>query len=267
MAKTNDYASAGTPGADALYEADRELNELYSAITGRRAFSYNPNADPMYRSYAEQYVQNGRLAMRDTMGQAASLTGGYGSSYSQSAGQQRYDEYLRSLGEVLPELYGMAYRQYSDQGAALQDAYDMAFQRRETAYARERDRIADERYAAEQQAAAAAQAFKQMQSNYANLVKLISTTGYKPSDKELQAAGLSRAQAEALRNQYLLDSKPKSSGGGGGGRKSSSSKSTHQSAADAQRIGKAVANGVTGVMSAFPSAHSTTTSSARTGKG
>jgi len=264
MAQSYDAAAQAYGSADALYDAERELDELTAAITGRRAFSYNPSADPMYRNYAGQYVQNGRLAMRDTMGQAAALTGGYGSSYAQGAGQQRYDEYLRSLGEVLPELYGMAYRQYTDQGAALQDAYDMAFQRRETAYARERDRIADERYAAEQQAAAAQTAFKQMQTNYANLVKLISTTGYKPKDKELQAAGLSRAQAEALRNQYLLENKPGSSGGGGGGRKSSSKSTTlHQSAAGAERIGKAVAAGVTGLSGLSPKS----TTSARSGKG
>lgn len=39
------YTNPASP--DALYDAERELDELTSAITGRRAFSYNPNADPM----------------------------------------------------------------------------------------------------------------------------------------------------------------------------------------------------------------------------
>ena len=80
-----------------IYEnnGDGELEALYQAILGRTPFQYRAQDDPFYRSYADQYVQNGRMAMRDTMGSAAALTGGYGSSYAQAAGQQQYDEYLR----------------------------------------------------------------------------------------------------------------------------------------------------------------------------
>jgi len=240
------YASGGIPlkTRDPQSAADQEVNELYAAITGRKAFSYNPNTDPMYRSYADRYVQNGRMAMRDTMGQAAALTGGYGSSYAQSAGQQQYDEYLRSLSEVLPELYGLAYQQYSDQGAALQDAYDMAVGRQQTVYQRGRDALADQRYEAQQAAARQQQAYKQQQTAYTNLVKLISTTGYQPSAAELTAAGLSRAQADALRQEYLRANKllPASGGGGGGGGGRAGTTSTTSAA----RTGKATADGVTG---------------------
>ena len=135
---TNSYANSA-----AGYQPDRELDSLYSAITNRRTFSYDPGSDPLYRSYARQYTQNGRMAMRDTMGQAAALTGGYGSSYSQSLGQQQYNEYMRSLSDVMPELYSMAYQQYKDQGAAMQNAYNMAYQREETEYQRQRDAAAD----------------------------------------------------------------------------------------------------------------------------
>ena len=70
-----------------LYDPDAELERLYAAITGRPAFSYDPASDPVYNSYAQSYQRRGRLAMRNTMGQAAALTGGYGSSYAQSVGQ------------------------------------------------------------------------------------------------------------------------------------------------------------------------------------
>ena len=66
---------------------DKELDALYDQIANRKAFSYDLGADPMYRQYREQYQSAGRLAMENTMGAAASLTGGYGSSYSQQAGQ------------------------------------------------------------------------------------------------------------------------------------------------------------------------------------
>lgn len=73
---------------------DSELDALYDQIANRKAFSYDLGADPMYRQYREQYQSAGRLAMENTMGAAASLTGGYGSSYSQQAGQQAYNAYL-----------------------------------------------------------------------------------------------------------------------------------------------------------------------------
>ena len=144
--------------------------------------------------------------MRDAMGSAAALTGGYGSSYAQAAGQQQYDEYLRQLSEALPELYGLAYQQYIDEGEALRDRYEIAAGRlaneQSAAYQRERDAIADERYRQEQESKLQQQSYKQQQDSYQNLVKLISGAGYTPTDAELAAAGLSRASAEALRKEY-----------------------------------------------------------------
>lgn len=199
------------------YNPDRELEELYAAITGRPAFSYTPGSDPLYRSYADRYIQNGRLAMRDTMGQSAALTGGYGSSYAQSAGQQRYDEYLRSLGEVLPELYGKAWERYQAECQALRDAYSLNWQRRDDAYRRGRDELADSRYLSEQELKAAERSYKQQQDSYNQLYKLIAETGYEPTDEELAAAGLSREQAEALRKEYRRKIKKGSGGSYGGG--------------------------------------------------
>ena len=209
---------------EGLYDPDRELEELYAAVTGRPAFSYTPGNDPLYRSYAERYVQNGRLAMRDTLGQAAALTGGYGSSYAQSVGQQRYDEYLRSLSEALPEFYGMAWQRYQAEGEVLKDAYGLGRQRSEDAYRRSRDALEDERYAAERAAEAENLGYKRRQDSYAQLYKLIAATGYEPTDEELAAAGLSRAQAEALRYEYLRlnDLLPASGGASSGGGRSGS---------------------------------------------
>ena len=194
-------------------QSDAELDALYAAITGRQPFRYRAQDDPLYRSYADRYVQNGRMAMRDSVGTAAALTGGYGSSYAQRVGQQQYDEYLRLLSEALPELYGMAYEQYRDEGAALREQYDLTHQRSADAYSRERDRqadayqrqrdaLSDERYRSEQQAKASQQSYRQQQDNYQKLYKLITSSGYVPTDEELQAAGLTRASAEALRKEY-----------------------------------------------------------------
>lgn len=237
-------------------QGDAELEALYQALIGRQPFRYRAQDDPLYRSYADRYVQSGRMAMRDTMGSAAALTGGYGSSYAEAAGQQQFDEYLRLLSEALPELYGMAYEQYRDEGDALRDRYDLAHQREEDAYARERDAVAaeyqrqrdalaDERYASEQESKAAQQRYKQQQDSYRNLVSLISNTGYVPTNSELSAAGLSRSSAQALRKEYerkKLAAAPKAGSYRGGTKTAGTAaltSTTHASAAGAAWTSKA----------------------------
>ena len=178
-----------------LYDPDAELERLYAAITGRPAFSYDPASDPVYNSYAQSYQRRGRLAMRDTMGQAAALTGGYGSSYAQSVGQQQYDSYLQSLGEALPELYGMAWQRYNAEGDALKTAWELASERSEVK--RESEREAAEREAAAQKSAETAR-----RENYDRLYKLIYNSGYNPNETELSDSGMTGEQAAALLAEY-----------------------------------------------------------------
>lgn len=178
-----------------LYDPDAELERLYAAITGRPAFSYDPASDPVYNSYAQSYQRRGRLAMRDTMGQAAALTGGYGSSYAQSVGQQQYDSYLQSLGEALPELYGMAWQRYNAEGDALKTAWELASERSEVM--RESEREAAEREAAAQKSAETAR-----RGNYDRLYKLIYNSGYNPNETELSDSGMTGEQAAALLAEY-----------------------------------------------------------------
>ena len=75
----------------------QQLDAAMDKILNREAFSYDLNGDALYRQYKDRAVKNGRLAMMDTMGQAAAMTGGYGSSYAQSAGQQAQKRVLRQL--------------------------------------------------------------------------------------------------------------------------------------------------------------------------
>lgn len=178
-----------------LYDPDAELERLYAAITGRPAFSYDPASDPVYNSYAQSYQRRGRLAMRDTMGQAAALTGGYGSSYAQSVGQQQYDSYLQSLSEALPELYGMAWQRYNAEGDALKTAWELASERSEV-------RRESEREAAEREAAAQKSAETARRGNYDRLYKLIYNSGYNPNETELSDSGMTGEQAAALLAEY-----------------------------------------------------------------
>lgn len=83
---------------------EERLQALYDQIAGREAFDYDPEEDESYQRYARLYAARGAAAMEDTLGKAAALTGGYASSYAQSAGQQVYNGYLQELAALVPEL-------------------------------------------------------------------------------------------------------------------------------------------------------------------
>lgn len=100
-----------------------QIQDIYDKIVNRDEFSYDINSDALYQQYRDQYMRQGQLAMEDAMGQAAALTGGYGSSYAQSVGQQAYQSYLSQLNDVIPELYGMALDRYNQEGQDLLNQY------------------------------------------------------------------------------------------------------------------------------------------------
>ena len=137
-----DSVAAMEPGA---YQSrfEETLQELYDQIAGREAFDYDPEEDEAYRRYAKLYAAKGAAAMEDTLGKAASLTGGYGSSYAQSAGQQAYNGYLQELAALVPELRQAALAEYRQEGQALADQYSMLSQREKNDYARYQNERAD----------------------------------------------------------------------------------------------------------------------------
>ncbi len=102
----------------------QQLEALYKELSQSRPFSYSAEADPLYRQYRDQYITQGRLAMEDTQGQAAALTGGYGNTYAQSVGQQAYQGYLRQLNQAVPELYALAQERYREQKQEKQTRFD-----------------------------------------------------------------------------------------------------------------------------------------------
>ena len=102
---------------------EERLQALYDQIAGREAFDYDPEEDESYQRYARLYAARGAAAMEDTLGKAAALTGGYASSYAQSAGQQAYNGYLQELAALVPELRQAALAEYQQEGKALQNQY------------------------------------------------------------------------------------------------------------------------------------------------
>ena len=137
-------AENGVPSFSSDY--DETIRDLYDKIVNRQPFKYDYASDPLYAQYRESYTQQGKQAMRDTMGQAAALTGGYGSSYGQAVGQQQYDAYLQRLNDVLPELYGMARDVYADEGNVLNTQLSLAGAMRDAEYNQFRDAVGDDQY-------------------------------------------------------------------------------------------------------------------------
>lgn len=195
--RQNQYAVNGdavygrlTSNAQSGYSSpyDEQISDLYKRISSRPGFSYDVTKDPIYKQYRDQYMAQGKLAMQDTMGQAAALTGGYGSSYGQQVGQQAYNAYLDKLNGIVPDLYSSAYSRWAGEGDRLLQQYSLLQQQRDTDYNRWYN-DQQMQYSKEQQA-------------YSQLYQLIGTTGYVPTDDELSKAGMTRKQADALREQW-----------------------------------------------------------------
>ena len=123
----------------------QKVQQAVANIEERKPFAYDVNGDALYQQYKSQYMNAGRQAMADTIGKAASMTGGYGNSYAASAGNQAYQAYLGQLNNMVPQLYSQAYARYQQEGQDLKDIYSMYGEREATDYGRYRDRMSDYR--------------------------------------------------------------------------------------------------------------------------
>ena len=89
-----------------------QAESLLDQMQNRKPFAYDINTDALYKQYRDQYQSLGRRAMEDTMGRARAMTGGYGNSYAQTAGQQSYQNHLGKLSQVVPTLYEQALERF-----------------------------------------------------------------------------------------------------------------------------------------------------------
>lgn len=199
-----EQVKASKPGA---YQSrwDDELTSLYDQIRNRKKFSYDMGTDPLYQQYREQYQRLGRLAMQDTMGQAAALTGGYGSTYGEQVGQQAYNAYLQNLNDIVPQLQQQAYQRYQDEGTDLYKQYSLVKGREDTDYGRYRDTVSDY-YSDLSDAWSAYNSERSLdQSQWATMLDYWAQKANNENAAYLQALAAEQAAAK------------KSGGGGGGG--------------------------------------------------
>lgn len=211
-----------------------QVQDAYNRLMNRQPFQYNINEDALYNQYKDLYMQQGKQAMMDTMGQAAALTGGYGSSYASTAGNQAYQQWLTKLNEIVPELEGRAYDRWRDAGDDLARQYQMAGDMEARDYDRYRDQLADWRderdYAGDMYNLYYNQDYNrygderdywtdrgdvERGESYKTAMAMIQA-GAMPSDALLRAAGLDPADARALYGALGYGNTGSGSGGSSG---------------------------------------------------
>lgn len=105
------YGSYSPGSYSAKYDTaplEGQLAGWLNEIDSYGDFEYDLNADLLYKQMADNYVQQGQLAMQDAMANAAAMTGGYGNSYAASAGNQAYQQHLTALNNNIPALQQQA---------------------------------------------------------------------------------------------------------------------------------------------------------------
>lgn len=124
-----------TPGT---YESQYG-DQLTGALDKVTNFKYDPLQDASYQALAKIYGARGNIAAKDTLGDAAALNGGYGTSYAVSAAQQARNQYNQELAALIPDLEANAFNRAQTTYNALRDADD-------TAYGRFRDTEGDRQF-------------------------------------------------------------------------------------------------------------------------
>lgn len=120
------YGSFNNQNAKPIYENryDGQIQEALGKVTNPDPFSYDPETDQSYASYAKAYRREGERATADALGQAAAASGGLPSSYATTAAQQAGNYYAAQLADKIPELEQMAYARYQNEYAMRQAALD-----------------------------------------------------------------------------------------------------------------------------------------------
>ena len=127
-------------------EAQQQANNILTAYDNRGQFQYDALKDPMYLAAKDQYTRLGQKAMKDTMGQAAGLTGGYGNTYGQAVGNQAYNDYMTQLSGLGAEYASQARAAWDAEGDRMLQRYNLAQDAANLYYNQGRDALNDIRY-------------------------------------------------------------------------------------------------------------------------
>ena len=102
-----------------------QVQDMMDKIMNREKFSYDVDKDPLFQQALASAMSSGQQAMQDTIGQASALTGGYGSTYATTAGNQAYNAFIEDAYDNLPQYYQMNLEAYQMEGDELYRQYGM----------------------------------------------------------------------------------------------------------------------------------------------
>lgn len=131
------------PTYDSQYEGT--ISNILDTIMNRGSFNINNDANyqNLYNNYSESYMNQGRKAMADAIGNASSLSGGYGNTYAQTVGSQAYDNYMQQLNDQKLNLYNLAYNAYQNDIANDYNQLNAVMNAENQNYSRYRDSVDD----------------------------------------------------------------------------------------------------------------------------
>lgn len=170
----------------------QQLDDIVNQMMNREKFSYDFSQDPMFMNMLSSYQNQGKLAMQDTMAQASSLTGGYGNTWAQTAGQQAYNEHVQQAYDNLPAYYQLALDSYNLEGDELQKRYSMLSDLDKTEY----DKLMDQYGMGQDAANRAIQEFESIMSGNKYLADL-EMADWQYKDNKATAAAKAYASAAA----------------------------------------------------------------------
>lgn len=229
------HAGASSSPDGAAVDTDPYASRLESALhrlESRAPFSYDPESDPVFQSYRAAYRREGDRAAKNTLGDAAALSGGQASTAAVAAASQARDYYNSKAGDVIPSLYQLAWQMYESEGDSLLSEIETLAGLSTAAYERESDRLAqdyaiytdgrDFAYRQYQDVLdredSAAQSWYDRTYNYDRLSQsgrqdaadraydramAFLNAGVMPTDQMLRAAGIDRETARSLRAAAL----------------------------------------------------------------
>ena len=147
-------AEIESPKAEKTYEDYYQMQKDYiEKYINREDFSYDVNADELYKTFRQQALAKAETARRDATARAAGLTGGYGSTYAGAVGNAAYDSAMQSVDDIIPELYNAAYTRYQNEGSNILNKASLAGQMGDNLYNKEQLKIENENKAKDEQEA------------------------------------------------------------------------------------------------------------------
>ena len=129
-------------GTVATQSPSLRATDALEAYVNRDVPHYDFRKDPVYQQYSRDYVNLEGEARKDARAMTSALAGGYGNSYAQSVGQQRYGMGAES---IVPELMQLSYQREQYKQAEDYRHYKALADWENREYTRGREALGDQR--------------------------------------------------------------------------------------------------------------------------